>query len=149
MYDSIADADRSVQAREYDREDRTPFIRASLKPFSTLQSACSLISLMSHSISSLRGQVFCHSTFESLHQLHHDELKFSFPMITARNAKSPARNEVGFREKLLVCLFDGARLIMSSASSASEAYENTTSLSSIVLIPSISNGMQVLVSMTA
>jgi hypothetical protein len=64
-------------------------------------------------------------------------------MMTARYAKSPARNEVGFMEKLLACLFDGARLILSVPSSS---YENITSLSSIVLIPFMIDGMQVLLS---
>ncbi len=96
-----------------------------------------------HSMSLLTGQAFYQLTFESLHQLHQDELKFSFPMMTARNAKLPARNEVVFREKLLICLFDGTRLIASPPSSASDAYENIMSLSSIVLIPFMKNGMQV------
>jgi hypothetical protein len=60
-----------------------------------------------------------------------------------KNAKLPARNEVGFREKLLACLVDGTRLKISAPSLASDAYENIMSLSSIVLIPFMRNGMQV------
>ena len=81
----------------------TPFILTSVfivpgpKLMLVFLQTCAPILSTDHSLASSTGiQVSsCHSCFEREHQLHQAGLKFSLPIMYARNAKSPDKKEIG------------------------------------------------------